>query len=326
MTARRHGSGPRFPALAAARRDFAEIQPRLTRWLLGGVAALSLAAELIDPLGDALKGGDFLSTTYFSVIALVLFNAISASDTVQEAEGVEVLDTVDAIAEPIKEAFEATHVHLYFVGFTTETLYAAVKEPLIRLRDRGSQTKELTLRIVIVSLNSPMGLPGALTPAPDDSGVCYFSDSPDNRRRMRDEFARKFWHQLKVLLDRVELENPDVTITCELRESPHTPVSKLYILNEQKVYYGTYGIRRDTVQVGRRGRTLDILDAEGFGIRHGPARLIGWDRTARTRSTKQIAEFHMEWFNNLWVVLGGIRPRNPVFSDADRVWRPPPLT
>ncbi|MFD5702273.1 hypothetical protein [Streptomyces lasiicapitis] len=326
MTTRRHGSGTRFPALVELRRGLAELRPRLTRWLLGGVATLGLAAELIEPLGNSLKGGEFLSTTYFSVIALVLFNAISESDAPQEAEGVEVFDTVDAIADPVKEAFESRRVQLYFVGFTTETLYSAVKEPLIRLRDETSKTKDLRLRIIIVSLNSPMSLPGSLSPAPDGSGVWHFSDSPENRRRMRDKFAKEFWRQLKELLDRAHRENPGVTITCELRESPHTPVSKLYILNEQKVYYGTYGIRRDRIPVGRRGRVLDILDAEGFGIRHGPARLIGWDKASRTRSTKQIAEFHMEWFSNLWDVLDDIRPRNPVFTDTDRVWQPPPGT
>ncbi|ARX84499.1 GntR family transcriptional regulator [Streptomyces alboflavus] len=324
MATRRRAPGEPPSKLEEVRQTLTELQPRLTRWLLGGVAALSLAAELFEPLGNALKSGEFLSTTYVSVISLVLFNAISDSGATREADGVEVFDTVDAISDPVKEAFDERHVHLYFFGFTTETLYSAVKEPLIRLRDETSKTRELTLRIIIVSLNSPMSLPGSLTPAPDGSGIHYFADSPENRRRMRNRFAKEYWGLLKDLLDRVHTENAGVSITCELRESPHTPVSKLYILNKQKVYYGTYGIMRKKVRHGRRHRELDILDAEGFGIRHGPARLIGWDKEARTRSTKQIAEFHMAWFQNLWGVLENIRPRDAVFSDTDRVWRPPP--
>lgn len=324
MSAGSHGPDGRFPGLARTRRALTELHPRITRWLLSAVAAVTLAAELIEPLGNALKGGEFLSTSYFSVIALILFNAITESEGPQEEAGVEVFDTVDAIADPVKEAFDSKSVQIYFVGFTTETLYAAIRESLIRLRDETAKTKKLTLRVVIVSLNSPMSLPGELSPAPDGSGVWHFSDSRANRVRMRDEFAKEYWSRIKALLERARAENRHLTVSCELRESPHTPVSKLYILNERKVYYGTYGIRRDRIQVGRRGPVLDILDAEGFGIRHGRARLIGWDKASRTRSTQQIAEFHMEWFSNLWDVLGDIRPRNPVFTEAERVWGAPP--
>ncbi|MFF1376414.1 hypothetical protein [Streptomyces sp. NPDC058308] len=137
---------------------------------------------------------------------------------------------------------------------------------------------------------------------------------------MREDFTLKYWDGLRALLDEIHHRHPRIAIECEVRESPHGPQSKLYILNEERAIYGTYGIRKGSFVRG--GTTHEILDAEGFGIKHGDARFVGWDVRSRTKSTRQLANYHMAWFENLWDVLDEVKPAAPVIPNP--VWHPPP--
>ncbi|MEV5434940.1 hypothetical protein AB0K80_02730 [Streptomyces sp. NPDC052682] len=299
-----------------------EWKPRLIKWLLALVAVLGVAAEIIDPLGDALKGQGFLGGSFAALIALILFDAVSESEP-REVSGVYVLANLNDLAAPFREAFEARQVRIDFSGFTMQTLIGLLREPLERLADEEVRTQELHLRIIIAHLNLPMSLPGRLDPAPEASGLpagtVFFADFAENRQRMRDDFTKPNWNQLKDLLDRVHQRNPHIAITCEVRESPQIPERKVYILNQEKLFYAPYGIM-DT-RINWRDNSYRILDAAGFGLRYGKARIIGWDRRAQSRSTQEIAEHHMEWHRNLWEKLGYIKSQNPVIPEPR--WVPP---
>ncbi|MGW0535890.1 hypothetical protein [Streptomyces sp. NPDC003032] len=289
------------------------------KWLLALVAALGVAAQLIAPLGDALGGQQFLGGSFAAVVALILFDAISGGAD-REVSGVDVFGTLRELSAPAKEAFEARHVRVYFAGFTMETLYGTIRDLLMEVADGSLAPKRITLRIIVAHLNSPMNLPGALTPARDGSDTVTFADSTVNRERMRNDYTLKYWEELRRLLDRAQRSNPSLIIECEVRESPHGPQSKLYIFNEERAVYGTYGIRRGSFE--RNNQEYEILDAEGFGIRHGDARYLSWSSRSRTESTRQIADYHMEWFQNLWDVLDQVKPAAPVIHHP--VWEPPP--
>ncbi|PAZ13252.1 hypothetical protein CLM62_25470 [Streptomyces sp. SA15] len=287
------------------------------KWLLAFVVVLGVTAEIIEPLGNALKGQGFLGGSFAALIALILFDAIGDSDP-QEVSGVYVLADLGDLRAPVMEAFEARQVTIEFSGFTMQTLLGLLVEPLNRMADEKVNTQKLTLRLTIAHLNLPLSLPGKLEPASESSGLpsgtLHFSDSGDNRERMREKYTLSNWDELKRLLGRVHAKNPHVIISCEVRESPQVPERKLYILNEEKVFSVPYGIRKNE-NVHWRGNTFDILDAEGHGLKHGKARAIGWDRRSDSRSTRDIAEHHMEWYRNLWERLELIKPEYPVIAD-----------
>lgn len=319
-----HGPGDGGPSrLERIRRSLSAWKPRIVKSLLAFVAALGIAAEVIEPLGNLLKGQGFLGGSFAALIALILFDAISGSESRQEADGVYVMATWHDLFRPMRETFEARHIRIDFSGFTMETLLTLLRPSLERLADEEVHTQELTLRIIIAHLNLPMSLPGELEPAPASAGLpagtLYFTDSPENRERMRDAFTKPNWNELKRLLDRVRERNPRITITCEVRESPQIPERKLYIFNQEKVFHQPYGIKDRTIFW--REHDFRILDTEGFGHRYGKARVIGWDMRSSSRDTQEIAEHHMEWHRNLWERLEYIKPENPVITDPR--WVPP---
>ncbi|MBD0425003.1 hypothetical protein H0H10_38520 [Streptomyces sp. TRM S81-3] len=290
--------------------------------MLALVVVLGVAAEIIEPLGDVLKGQGFIGGSFAALVALVLFDAVSESEP-REVSGVYVLADLEELGPPAAEAFEARNVRVDFSGFSMQTLLGLLRPSLTRLGDQKTGTQELTLRLVVAHLNLPLSLPGKLEPAPDAAGLParthYFGDSPENRERMREEFTRRNWNELKELLDRVHERNPHIAISCEVRESPHVPERKLYIFNQEKVFSAPYGIRSRTIDW--RGHSIQILDTEGYGARYGNARIIGWDRRTVSRSTQEIAEHHMEWHRNLWDTLEYVKPERPVLDDPR--WVPP---
>ncbi|MBQ1089208.1 hypothetical protein [Streptomyces sp. B93] len=317
------GPGDGSPSgVARLRQVIRDWKPRAVKWVLVLIAALGVAAEIIDPLGDALTGRPLLGGSFAALIALIVFDAISDSEP-QEVSGVYVLANVSDLSSPFWEAFEARHVRVDFSGFTMQTLVSLLREPLQRMAEEEVHTQELTLRIIVAHLHLPMSLPGRLDPATSGNrppeGTVHFADSLENRQRMRDEFTRPNWRALKGLLDEVHRRHPQIAISCEVRESPQIPERKFYILNQEKVFYAPYGIVDTTMTW--QDDSYRILDTAGFGLRYGKARIIGWDRRSKSRSTQEIAEHHMEWHRNLWEKLAYIKPATPVITDPR--WAPP---
>jgi hypothetical protein len=296
-------------------------KPRVVKVTLAFAAVLGVAAELIDPLGNLLKGQQFLGGSFAAFIALVLYDAISDSDP-QEVTGVYVHTDLEELRAPMKEAFEARHVRIDFSGFSMQTLLDLLRPHLIRLGAQKVHTQELKLCLLVAHLNRPLSLPGKLEVAPASAGLptgtLHFGDSAENRERMREKFTAPNWNDLKGLLDRVHEKNPHIIISCEVRESLQVPERKLYIFNQEKVFAVFYGIRQ--ANVNWRGIDFEILDAEGFGLVYGDVKITGWDKRSTSRSTQKIAEHHMEWYRNLWDVMGYIKPEDPVISDP--LWVP----
>ncbi|MFI1364463.1 hypothetical protein [Streptomyces griseochromogenes] len=137
---------------------------------------------------------------------------------------------------------------------------------------------------------------------------------------MWDDSAKHNWITLKNLLERVHQRNPGIVISCEIRESPQIPERKLYIINQETVFYTGYGIERS--DVAWHENTYRILDTEGSWPLYGEARYVGWDLHSRARSTAQIAEHCMECHRNLWEKLADIKPERPVITHP--LWATPP--
>jgi hypothetical protein len=291
-------------------------KPRIVKSALALTAVLQGAGALIGPLGDALKEQQLLGGSLASLIALILYDAISEPGS-KEVAGVYVFADSDNLHDEFKEAFSDRSVHVDFSGFTMETLLEAIAVPMRKMADREVHTVELHFRIIIAHLNLPMGLPGALVPAPraneSDTARYYFRDSPKNRERMREEFTKPNWTRLKAMLNAIQAKNPRMTISCEIREATQIPDRKLYILNRERVFTTPYGIEPDTV--GPQGNQYEILDAQGFAPLYGRARYIGWHRKSNSHQAREIADHHIACYENLWQKLAEIKPEHPVIGD-----------
>ncbi|MEU9452253.1 hypothetical protein [Streptomyces sp. NPDC048277] len=307
--------GNRSTRLDRIRSALSSWKPRIVKSVLGLAAVLQGAGALIGPLGDALKDQQLLGGSFASLIALILFDAISESGS-KEVTGVYVFDDSDQLHDAFKEAFSSRNVHVDFSGFTMETLLEAIAVPMRKMADREVHTVELHFRIIIAHLNLPMGLPGGLVPAPRSNGsdvtTYYFRDSPKNRERMRDEFTKPNWTRLKSMLNAIQAKNPRMLISCEIREATQIPDRKLYILSRERVFTTPYGIEPDTV--GPQNNQYKILDAQGFAPLYGRARYIGWDLKSNSHQAREIADHHIACYENLWQKLGEIKPEHPVIG------------
>ena len=225
MSSRSPGDGS--PSrLDRVRRSLNAWKPRVVKAALASAAVLGVAAEVIEPLGNFLKGQGFLGGSFAAFIALILYDAISESEP-REVTGVHVYADLEELRAPVKEAFEARDIRIDFSGFTMQTLLDLLRPHLIRLGAQKVHAQELKLRIIVAHLNLPLTLPAKLEPAPEGGGLpvetLYFADSAANRERMRNKFTIPNWSDLKDLLERVREKNPHIDISCEVREWPQVP-------------------------------------------------------------------------------------------------------
>jgi hypothetical protein len=283
--------------LRRLRAHAAEAKDRLVRILLVVLIALGVAAQVFKPLGDALSAKGFLGGSFAAFIALIIFDAITGTDASPPVDGVRPLSDVSELGRVVEDAFRAKHIKIDFVGFTMQTLIDMLGAPMRKLANNPSGAKSLTLRIVLPDLDSVMSFPCRVDPVPGTEGTANerdrFSDSPENRRRMKERFQDENWVTLRKNLRDIDAKlSSGIAVSCEIRKSPLSPEFKLFIINDEYAYFGYYSISINEDDVpGQK-----ILDPQAFG----GARLIGWSRRAEAATTREIADYHAGWFENLW--------------------------
>jgi len=150
----------------------------------------------------------------------------------------------------IESAFERPHVTIDFAGFSGETLHGALQEPLDKIR-AGRLTPE-TVRVRIL-------LPDMTAPAPIPSR----SDGTDDPK-VRARAAAIARRHIQAIADSVaELQDLQLvrTATVDVRAHTSATLVKLYILNDEEVFFGFYPVLKHAVKVD--GSTLTIRDVMG---------------------------------------------------------------
>ena len=137
----------------------------------------------------------------------------------------------------IERAFEAEHVTIDFAGFSGETLHGVIQEPLDKIRIGLIKPATVTIRLLLPDTSRPMVLPCRA----DD-----LTDDPDYRTRMH----RLTFRHAHAILDTVQelaslglIQDADV----QIRAHGCPPLFKLYILNDEDVFFGFYPITRHTI-------------------------------------------------------------------------------
>lgn len=152
----------------------------------------------------------------------------------------------------VEQVFEnGGHVAIDFAGFSGETLYGVIQEPLDKIRAGRLAVDNLVIRILLPDLSKPVGLP-ALAPAGDDS--------PDVRSRM-DRIVQR---SIQAIVDTVqELAALGLveSATADVRNFHTAPVFKLFLLNGTEAFFGFYPVVEHSVAVA--GKPVDIYDPMG---------------------------------------------------------------
>jgi DNA-binding transcriptional regulator YhcF (GntR family) len=187
----------------------------------------------------------------------------------------------------IEAAFERAHVALAFAGFSGETLRDALSEVLDKVRAGQLAPETISVRVLLSDMTVPVALPARAETQSDDPAVRERSE------RITRRAAGGIIDQVQELGDLGLVRSANV----EVRVVSATPLFKLYMLNDEEVFFGFYPAVERTVAI--KGEPMAIYD------------LMGKDATLfhfaanddDTSVGTQFVESARQWFDSLWTTI-----------------------
>ncbi|MFT9477426.1 GntR family transcriptional regulator [Streptomyces sp. Mo3] len=188
----------------------------------------------------------------------------------------------------VEQAFSSPHVSIDFAGFSSETLHGALQEPLDKIRIGRLSPSTINIRILVPDMSVPQA-------APVRKADC--ADDPRLRERMHDimvGYTRSISDAISELSHLGLVAESNVSV----RMHSGTQFFKMYIINEQDVFFGYYPIRPNKVVT--QGEMVEIYD------------LVGKDATLFHHSindgessggAQQVEQARM-WFDSVWNTIG----------------------
>ena len=140
----------------------------------------------------------------------------------------------------IEAAFERPHVSIDFAGFSGETLRDCLAEVLDKVRVGRLAPETITVRLLLCDTSVPLALPALAETGADDAGV-------------RERAARITRRSADGIIDQVhELGELGLVRSADVAVRVHSasPQFKLYILNNEEVFFGFYPVVERTVSIG----------------------------------------------------------------------------
>lgn len=184
----------------------------------------------------------------------------------------------------VEQAFERGAVAIDFVGFSAETLYGVIQEPLDKIRAGRLGAEKLSLRILLPDLTKPVGLP-SLAPTGEDSA--------DVRERMQ-RIVQRSIQAIQDTVGELAALNLVESASAEVRTFHTSPLFKLLVLNEAEVFFGFYPVMAHAVAIG--GSPVEIFDPMGKD-----ATLFHWTVGDDAESIdSQYVTQARAWFDSVW--------------------------
>jgi DNA-binding transcriptional regulator YhcF (GntR family) len=185
----------------------------------------------------------------------------------------------------VEQMFESGgSVAIDFAGFSGETLYGVIQEPLDKIRAGRLSVEDLKIRILLPDLSLPIGLP-ALAP----SGI----ESAEVRARM-DRIVQRSTQAIVDTVDELAALGLTKAASADVRVIHTAPVFKLFLLNRSEAFFGFYPVVEHSVAIG--GQPTPIYDPMGKdAILFHYA--VSDDETAVDSQYVQQAQL---WFDSVW--------------------------
>lgn len=184
----------------------------------------------------------------------------------------------------IEATFEADKVSIDFAGFSGETLHGALIEPLDKVRHGRYVPSSIQVRAIVPDTGVPWAVP---------CNSADLSDSPAFRERAQGIIRR---HALAMVEAVEELESLGLveSATAEVRSIRSVQMFKLYVLNQNEVFFGFYPLQERKVRLN--GGEEPIYDLMGKD-----ATLFHHQRTDDESETESIyVDEAQAWFESLW--------------------------
>lgn len=186
----------------------------------------------------------------------------------------------------IEAAFEQEAVTIDFAGYTAETLHGVIQEPLDKIRAGRLTPESVSIRMLLADLSRPIALP---IRAGDNPG-----DDPGVRKRMANIVRR---HAEAIISSVQELGEFGLVekATAEARVHSSAPHFKIYLINNEELFFGFYPVLEHTVMID--GKPTPIYDPMGKdAVLFHHARGDGDDALTGA----QYVEEARKWFDSVW--------------------------
>jgi DNA-binding transcriptional regulator YhcF (GntR family) len=184
----------------------------------------------------------------------------------------------------IEAAFDRPHVSIDFAGFSGETLRDALVEVLDKVRAGRLTPESITLRLLLTDTAAPLVLPARADTKADDPAV----------RARAERITRR---SADGILDLVrELSDLGLvrSAVAEIRVHNAAPLFKLYLLNNDEVFFGFYPAVERTVSIdGEQIKIVDIMGKDATLFHYA----VGEDDTSHGT---QFVESARLWFDSIW--------------------------
>ncbi|GAB3129013.1 hypothetical protein GCM10027160_54980 [Streptomyces calidiresistens] len=188
----------------------------------------------------------------------------------------------------IEQAFEADEVTIDFAGFSGETLYGAIREPVDRIRAGRLRPQSIHVRILVPDTRKPQALP---TPLEAEGAT-------DDVRARAHEIMRRNTRGITDSLGELETLGLIDKAQVSVRVHGSTPAFKLYLINRREAFFGFYPVTPNTVPVN--GTPTKILDVMGLDTVLFPY----FQSENPGRSDAVWIEQGQMWFDSMWQHLG----------------------
>lgn len=194
----------------------------------------------------------------------------------------------------VEAAFDRPDVSIDFSGYTAETLHGVIQEPLDKIRVGRLTPESVTIRMLLSDMSAPIAIPSR---AGDDPG-----DDPGVRGRMEKIASR---HVAAIIASVNELGEFGLIPKADVQARVHSsaPLFKLYLINDEELFFGFYPVREHTVTID--GEHVPIFDPMGKDavLFHHTA-----DADDTSTASQYVTEAHT-WFGSVWNTIA--RPYTP---------------
>ncbi len=184
----------------------------------------------------------------------------------------------------IEAAFARPHVSIAFAGFSGETLRDALTETLDKVRAGQLAPESITVRVLLADLTVPVALPARAETQSDDPAV------RERAERITRRAAGGILDQVQELADLGLVRSA----TADIRVLASSPPFKLYLLNDEEVFFGFYPAVERTVAI--KGEPLAIYDLMGKDATLFHFAVSDDDTSVGT----QFVQSAQQWFDSVW--------------------------
>lgn len=192
----------------------------------------------------------------------------------------------------IESAFERPRVTVDFAGFGGETLHNALQEPLDKIRAGRLTPETVTIRILLPDMTIPAAVPS----------LADGTDNPAVRERQAGIGRR----HTDAIVDSVhELSELGLVRESAVQVRTHAagPLVKLYIVNDEEVFFGFYPVYQHTVSIN--GEPTVIRDLAGKDSTLFHFTVEDDDHSIGTPFVEQ----SKAWFDSIWTTMSSEYPR-----------------